>query len=132
MSSIYLTRVFSQDMTERDIYWLSKRAKLEYDEITGADILKDVIAGYKQIWRISGECEGLIISSVLKTTWNLEFIVGNKLLQHAEAIHQKLLHRAKLGNCKVIEGQTNSKGLLKFFDKLGFKQSAICVRKNCG
>lgn len=128
MTLKYFQPLLPSDMTEKDIYWLAKMDSISYDGTTGADLLNDVLHGFKKLWRIANGLEGITVTSVRKAVLQLDYVSGKNLIPNLKTLHEELLVLAAQEKCTEIECVTKFAALQRLYQRLGYKPVGTIMR----
>ena len=108
------------ELTEEDLRWLLKAVDGE-DEFgwTAPTVLEEILASRAQLWRMEGEAEGVVVTTVqfcprgkYLMVW---FLAGKGLIKGAKEIFDSLKEGAKNAGCFAVYGQAKTKAQVEMY-----------------
>jgi len=118
------------NVRESDLHYLAQLDSIGYDGQTAEDLLKAVVDQGLALWRISGDCEGVLLTSLTKKALWVDGIAGKGLTLCAEAIRTKLQTIAKRAGRDHVQCAVSHPVLRKFYERMGAKPIASIMELN--
>ena len=117
-SRLDILRVSPGELTDRQLLLLRDIVKASYYQDDLGDVVRAIVEGQKQLWRITGPkaVDWIILVTVVQCAkWKELWIWGLAGTGYIKTGDEVYPHIARANGCKTIGGMTKSEGLMRLY-----------------
>jgi hypothetical protein len=129
--SIHVCRIGPGELTPYELRQIRVTLELSYDKVEASKVLALAATGDAQIWRISGDATGVVVTQVLdKGVFHELFVwvmAGEKILPNLHRLLVLLDKLAEAYGCHYVHAMAKPRLAAVYVGRHGFQTDAVSV-----
>lgn len=131
MSNISIEQIHPGALTPKEIWQIKTTLELSYDKVKAGKVIALAATGDAQIWRLSGDATGIVVTQVQNKDVFQELFVwimaGENILPNLTYLLEQLDKMAAYFNCHYVHALAKPKLARIYTERHGFETDAVSV-----